>query len=499
MLRPFRTFKGGYRFKNYAGAAAPVLIEAVIPERVVVPLRQGFSSEVKPLVKIGEAVFAGQIIGRDDAVVSSPVHSPVNGIVEDIKRMNYFKRDINMALIRTTNSSREISRLPGHCAEWWKLPNAKIEELIYLSGVSSLDKEGIPTRFNSSIIQPADVTHLIIHGVGSEPYNISLDLLLEGKNFLYFFEGVKILKRLLPNSKVHLAINAHKPKMVEQFVKLSSGMEWLDIYPLEPKYPQGYDEILVPTILNQRFPYGYSAANIGIVVLNIQAVLGVYKAVVEGIPLIERIIALCGPSMKENIHLKVRVGTLLGDLFNGRLKGQRLPRVVLNSLLTGVLLNDFSLPVDRTFTQIIAIDENNKREFLSFMRPGTRRDSYTRAFLSKLLPGIQKSADTNQHGEERPCITCSFCEEICPVRIIPHLLSKYVQKGLIDETIMNYEIFNCIECGLCSFICPSKIPLLKHMKEGHEKLIMQGCDRSQCILPYFNVKGIEEYRGVTKL
>lgn len=499
MLKPFRTFKGGYRFKNYAGQPAPVLVEADIPKQVVVPLRQGFSSEVKATVKAGDKVFAGQIIGRDDESISTPVHSPVNGIVEDIKRMNYFKRDINMVLIRTTNSSRQITRLPGYSSEWWKLSNEKIEELIYLSGASSLDREGIPTRFKSSIVQPADVNHLIIHSVGSEPYNISLDLLLEGKNFLNFFEGIKILKRLMPNSKVHLALNARKPKLIEQFVKLTSQIEWLDIYPLEPKYPQGYDEILVPTILNQKFPYGYSAANIGIVVLNIQAVLSVYNAVAEGLPLIERIIALCGPSMKENIHLKVRTGTLLGDLFYGKLKGERPPRVVLNSLLTGVMMNDFSLPVDRTFTQIIAIEENNKREFLSFMRPGLRRDSYTRTFLSKLFPNVKKIANTNQHGEERPCITCNFCEEICPVGIIPHLLSSYVKKGFIDETIMNYGIFNCIECGLCSFVCPSKIPLVKFMKAGHEKLIMQGCDQAQCVLPYFNLKGIEEYRGVTKL
>lgn len=499
MVKSFRTFKGGYWFKNYAGQPKPQLLDADIPPKVIIPLMQGFGTEIKPCVKKGDTVFAGQTIARDDDTVSSPIHSSVNGIVEDIKRMNYFKREVTMVVIRAANTSREIPRLQGHSQEWWKLPNEKIEELIYLSGVSSLDREGIPTRFKSSIIMPQDVSHLIVHGVGSEPYNISLDVLLDGKNLLHLFEGLNILKRIMPNAKVHLAVNAHKKKIIEQLVKLSSELEWLDIYPLEPKYPQGYDEMLVPTILKQRFPYGYSAANIGVVVLNIQATLAVYRAVAEGLPLIERIIALCGPSMKENIHLRARVGTSLEDLLKGRIREDAPSRLVLNSLLTGVNLNDLSLPIERSYSQLIALPENKKREFLTFMRPGLRRDSYTRTFLAKLFPNIKKNADTNQHGEERPCISCSFCEEICPVRIIPHLLSKYVKKGLIDETLMNYDIFNCIECGLCSFVCPSKIPLLKHMKEGHEKLIMQGCDRTTCILPYFNLKGIEEYRGVTKL
>ncbi|MDP3731617.1 MAG: 4Fe-4S dicluster domain-containing protein [Candidatus Omnitrophota bacterium] len=499
MLKPFRTFKGGYRFKNYFGQAEPAISECVIPSCVVIPLRQGFGTEIKPSVKVGDAVFTGQIIARDDKSISSPIHSSVNGIVEEIKRMNYFKREITMVLIRTTNSSSEIPRLSGHSAEWWKLTTEQIEELIYLSGVSSLDREGIPTHFKSSIISPDDVKHLIIHGVGSEPYNISLDLLLAGKNLLHFFEGIKILKRIMPKCKVHLSINTHKRKIIEQLVKLSSELEWLDIYPLEPKYPQGYDEILVPTILGQKFPYGYSAANIGVVVLNIQAVLAVFSAVVEGKPLIERIIALCGPLFKKNVHLKVRVGTPLASIIADRLNPLHPSRVVLNSLLTGFELKDLSLPIDRTFSQLVAIAENRQREFLAFMRPGSRRDSYSRTFLAAWLPFVHKSPDTNLHGEERPCISCSFCEEVCPVRIIPHLLSKYVKQGYIDETLMNYNIFHCIECGLCSFVCPSKIPLLEQMREGQEKLIIQGCDRTQCIVPYFNLKGIEEYRGVTKL
>lgn len=494
-----KTFKGGYSFKNYAGQALPVMFTQPLPPQVIIPLRQGFSTEVKPLVKKGEAVFAGQLIGRDDDSVSSPVHSSVNGVVEEIRRMNYFKRDIAMVVIRTANLSQEIPRFRKASPEWWKLSNEEIEQSIYLSGVSSLDREGIPTRFKSSVILPDEVKHLIIHGVGSEPYNISLDLLLEGKKLLYFFEGVKILKRIMPRTRVHLCLNAHKKKIIEQLIKLSAELEWLDIYLLEPKYPQGYDEMLVPTILNQKFPYGYSAANIGVVVLNTQAVLGVYDAVVEGRPFIERIIALCGPSMKESIHIKARIGTPLKDILTARLNEEAPSRVVLNSLLTGFELKDLGLPIDRIFSQLIAIPENRNREFLSFLRPGARRDSYTSTFLNKLLPFAAKIHDTNQHGEERPCISCGFCEEICPVRIIPHLLSRYVKRGIIDETLMNYEIFNCIECGLCSFVCPSKIPLLSHMKEGHEKLIMQGCDRTQCILPYFDLKGIEEYRGVTKL
>ena len=75
-----RTFSGGYRFKSFAGQPNEELVEAGIPEKVVIPLAQG----VPPTVKPGEAVKAGQIIGIDDDSISNPVHSTVNGIVEEI-------------------------------------------------------------------------------------------------------------------------------------------------------------------------------------------------------------------------------------------------------------------------------------------------------------------------------------------------------------------------------------------------------------------------------
>jgi len=490
-----RGFSGGYRFERFEGQPKNELISPPISPRVLIPLAQGFGVGHQPLVKKGDAVRAGQIIARNDSTVSSPIHSSVSGKVVDVRKMNYFKREIFMAEI-SSSGSQEHEVLDGHTSQWERLSPSKIEELIYTSGVSSLDREGIPTRFKSSIIMPEQAEHLIIHGVESEAYNISLDLLFKGKNLFKFVEGIKMLRKIMPNAKIHLAINRERRPILESLKKLTSGMDNLAIYPLSPRYPLGYDEVIVPTLLAKRFPYGYSAASIGIVVLNIQAILHVYEAVAEGKPLIERIIALCGPAFKENIHLKVRTGTPLEFLLKERIGGDD-SRVVLNSLLTGVELNDKRLPIDRTFSQLIAIPENRTRQFLSFIRPGLRSDSYSRSFVSCLLKN-KKSVSGNQHGERRPCIQCGYCLEVCPVSIIPAYLNRRITLG-INETLMQYGIFNCIDCNLCSYVCPSKIPIAKNIRNAKTALIESGCDHSLCILPKFSLKGLEEYKGVKTL
>jgi len=495
MKKHKKTFWGGYTFKVPKVSFPSGAEEISLPEQVLIPLSQGFGASLEAKVKVGDKVKAGQINARDDDNVSSPIHSSVNGKVTAIKNVNYFNRELGMVFIETDGDT-SYQTLEGHSAEWDKLSPEKIEELIYTAGVSSLDREGIPTRFKSSIIPPEGVEDLIIHGAGSEPYNTSLDVLLEGKNLYNFVKGVKILKKIMPKARVHIAINDKKRALIERLVKLSSGIDNFDIFPVDPKYPQGYDEVLVPTLLNKKFPYGYSAANIGIVVVNIQAVLHVYEAVVNGRPLIERTIALLGPSFKENVHLKVRVGTPLEHIVKDRVK-EGSSRIILNSPLTGEKLSNLTLPIDRTFSQLVGIPEDAERKFLAFARPGIKTDSYSRTFLSTIIRR-DKDLTTNMHGDQRPCIQCGYCTEVCPVRIVPALIDRYAALG-VNEGLMRYRIFDCIDCNLCSYVCPSKIPLAKDIKEAKTKLIDMGCDSSLCILPKFNLKGLEEYKGVKKL
>jgi Na+-translocating ferredoxin:NAD+ oxidoreductase RnfC subunit len=140
--------------------------------------------------------------------------------------------------------------------------------------------------------------------------------------------------------------------------------------------------------------------------------LHVYEAVAEGKPLIERTVALCGSGFRENPHVKLRLGTSLEHLIKGKVK------LVRNSSLTGESLCDLALPVDRTFATVIALLEENESEFLAFARPGFKKDSYSRTCLSMLFKKnsklFQKKCGTNVHGELRPCIFCSFCQEVCP-------------------------------------------------------------------------------------
>ncbi len=77
-----RSFAGGTHppgNKELASGAAVVTIPA--PEVVTVPLCQHLGAPSKPVVKPGDEVKKGSVIGEQNGFISLPTHSPVNGKV----------------------------------------------------------------------------------------------------------------------------------------------------------------------------------------------------------------------------------------------------------------------------------------------------------------------------------------------------------------------------------------------------------------------------------
>lgn len=484
------TFRGGYRFNNFQGQPETFIEESFVPKLVKIPLIQRFGSEPDCLVKVGDKVSAGQIIARNDQNISSPIHATINGIVSDIKRENHLGQSCSVVTIKGNGTS-----------EYEKLSSEDIEEKLYLSGVTSLGYSGIPSRFNSSIIKPNEVENIIIYMSDADPFNISPELVFSNRSIENLYDGIDIIHKIMPNAIIYIATSRKYKNLLYGLEDQLNVHDWLKHRFLKSKYPQDYEAMLVQIVLGQRFPYGYSSANIGTIILDFQSVFYIYEAIMENKPFIESTIALCGSAWKTPSVIKVRIGTTLNDLVNSRIKDGIKPRFILNNLLMGTELTDLNIPIDGSFSKIIAIPENNEREFLKFVRLGFKRDSYSRTFISNFLPLFKKEFETNKHGEERPCVSCNYCEEVCPVGIIPHILSKYIRNSIIDETLANLQIYNCIQCGLCSYVCPSKIPLVQHIKEGIEALTEQGCTREQCVLPHFdNIRGIvDSYRGAKEI
>jgi electron transport complex protein RnfC len=492
-----RTFGGGLRFRHYAGQPREDVEALGIPRRVVIPMLQGFGVPLEPLIKPGELVLAGQVIGRDDDGVSSPIHATINGTVAEIVRLGYSGREV-AAVVIEGDGTDSWTRLDGASASWQSLSPQAVEDLLYRSGVTGLAREGIPTRFRSAVIEPEAVRHVIVSHVGADVFKPDPAMLLGDGALPAFATGLAVLGRVLPQARFHVAVSDEEHALIHRLTRALSGNPQTTVHALEPRYPQEFSEMLIRSVLKEDFPFGFSAANVGVVVMDAQAVVAAQAAVVEGRPVIERLVALAGPGFKSPGYLRARIGTPLEQILAGRLNtGELKQRIVLDSILSGPPADDLSRPLDRTTAMVIALPDDNRRLPFAFARPGLHNESFSRSFVPAWVP-VKKVANTNLHGEERPCIQCGWCARACPVRIIPQLIYRQARIS-VDEALVRYGAFNCIDCNLCTLVCPSKIPLARHIAEAKTKLLSVGCDNSSCVVPRFDLKGVEEYKGVKSI
>lgn len=482
----------GIVFKKIKHSASEKIESIPLPKKAIILLKQGYGLTVKPLVRIGDKVKRGQVIGIDDSNISSPVHSTVNGTVISIEQIAFFKKGIQAITIGASDSDEEYVRLEKASRNWRSLSAEDIERIIYMSGAASLDKEGVPTHYKSSIISPDEVKDVIIRAVFCETFNVSIDALLSGEHLHHFIEGLEILKIPYPAAKFHLAITSRRADIIEKLKKLISDKKWIKLYTIEPRYPAEYEEVLLPLVLKKSFPYGYSSANIGVIVLSVRTILHIYDAVVYAKPVLDRLVPLSGSGWRENIHIKVPIGTSIGEVIETYAKKDSQALYISNSVLIGNIVSDFNFPVDRKTSNLISLTYSVKRDFMFFMRPGFNEISYSNSFINM----GSKEISPYLKGEERSCISCGYCADICPVNIYPHLLAHYTKKGIISEDLADIGLYKCIECGLCTFVCPSKIKIMSLIKEGKEKLNAQGFDRSKYVKPYMDLIGLEEYQGI---
>ncbi len=142
-------------------------------------------------------------------------------------------------------------------------------------------------------------------------------------------------------------------------------------------------------------------------------------------------------------------------------------RMINGGILAGERLGAEMLGVDTECRGITILPELKDREFLGFVRPGWARNCYAPCYLSALRKKFRERFTTGLRGEARPCVSCGYCDEVCPAGIMPSLIHKYLYRDLIEE-VDEARIDLCVECGLCSYVCPSKIDLRQQLIDAKD-------------------------------
>lgn len=403
-----------------------------LPGEVVIPLSQHIGAPSEVVVKRGDRVLAGQLIGRAKGFVSANVHSSVSGVVSKVDRVvdaSGYPRDAVFIRVEGDEWVSDVDRSEELVREV-SLSGVEILDRIAEKGVVGMGGATFPSRVKLSVPDGKRAEYLIINGVECEPYLTSDHRVMveRGEALLV---GVSLLRRALGNPEAVIGIERNKPDAIRQLSLLCSAYEGIRVQPLRVKYPQGGEKQLIDAVVGRRIPPGKLPIDVGVVVQNVGTALAVYEAVQKGKPLVERVVTVTGSSLARPVNVLARVGTPISHLISyaGGLP-EDVSRVISGGPMMGKALKNLDAPVTKGTSGVLLLTD---REV--------------------------------QRRESSHCIRCARCSQGCPMGLEPYLLYRLARLGRHDD-LEGEDVMSCIECGSCSYTCPASLPLLDYIRMG---------------------------------
>ena len=394
-MNPIKTFsKGGVHPEENKLSAHQPIQDFPMPKQIIVPLGQCLGAPADCIVKKGDRVLTGQLIGTAKGFVSANVHSPATGTVAKVdvvmNHTGYYKPAVFINVEEKDEWAEGIIETDELLTDI-KLDSKQIIDKVKECGIVGMGGATFPTHVKLMVPEGKKAEYIIINAAECEPY-LTCDFRLLLEKTQEFLVGVKILMKAVSVDKGIIGIEENKMEAIELLDKTINAnrdlYKGIEVQPLKTKYPQGGEKQLIKAVTGREVPSGKLPIETGCVVVNVASTYAIYEAVQKNKPLIERIVTVTGKSVKKPCNLRVRFGTpanLLIDAAGGL--PENITDVINGGPMMGKSVSVTDFPVMKGTSGI-------------------------------LLMTLDEAQDRRQTN----CIRCGRCAIACPMGLQPFLL-----------------------------------------------------------------------------
>lgn len=418
--------------KNTAGMPP---VRMAPPEVVELPMSQHIGAPAVPVVKPGDKVYVGTLIGRGEAFVSAHVHSSVSGTVKKLDLFLLPNGKTCETVIIESDGKMELdpSITPPTVTNFKELSDAA-----RAAGLVGLGGAGFPTAVKLDPSKIDKIDTLLLNGAECEPYITSdTRTMLDGAD--YIKRGVSLILDLSGIPSAVIGIEKNKPDCIKKMREVFADDARVKVVTLPSIYPQGGEKILMYNTLKRVVKEGGLPADVGVLMLNVTTVATLAKYVETGIPLVEKCLTIDGSAIKSPKNIIAPIGAKIGDVIEaaGGFSGEP-GKILYGGPMMGIAVYSLNSPIMK-----------NNNAITAFNRKDAKNPTTT------------------------PCIHCGRCIEACPISLNPTLFLKamgYAKSIDRAERLDEAKVNLCIECGCCSYVCPAKRPLVENNKLGKAEL-----------------------------
>ena len=421
------TFKGGIHPFEGKDLTKDLPLEHYRPTgEMVYPLSQHIGAPARALVMKGDPVLRGQRIAEPGGFVSAAIHSSVSGTVKALeKRLTPTGQMVESIVIANDGKYNEVEYTP---ADPETLTKEEILRRVQEGGVVGMGGAGFPTHVKLAPKEPDKIDYVLVNGAECEPYLTSdhRRMLDEPERLV---AGLKVMLRLFDNAQGCICIEDNKPECIDKLQALVQGEARLSVKVLKSKYPQGGERNLIYAVTGREIDSTRLPADVGCIVDNVDTVAAIAQAVIEGKPVMSKIVTVTGDGVNTPKNIETPTGTDMAELIElaGGLK-DGVEKVIAGGPMMGVAMYNVHVPCTKISAACLCL-----------------------------------MADPVKHAQPGPCISCGRCAEVCPSHILPMRAAVFAEHGDRDA-FQKFDGMECCECGCCSYVCPAKRNLTQSIK-----------------------------------
>ena len=415
----------GIRVPHKKNTANSVPVRLGVPKTVYIPMSMHIGKPAKAVVKKGDTVRVGQLIGEADGFISAPVHSSVSGTVAKLENMTISNGMKVQCVVIDTDGEQTVF-------EGVKPPEVNdlqsLVEAVKNSGAVGLGGAGFPTFVKLSVKDLSKLDAVVINAAECEPYITSdTRTMLDKSEFI--LKGIEALKKHLEVKRFVIGIEKNKPEAIEKMRRLAADTDGVEVKVLPSSYPQGGEKVLVYNTVKKIIPKGGLPLDVGVIVINVTTLAFIGEYLETGMPLVEKCVTVDGSAVKEPKNVIAPIGMTIADLLEGAggTKAE-VAKALYGGPMMGLAVPSLDSSVLKNTNAVTAMD------------------------VKEATP-----------PKPTPCIRCGACLNHCPLRLDPREISK-AYKTASPEDLLSLQVDLCMECGCCSYICPAHRPLVQTNK-----------------------------------
>ncbi|MCU7810652.1 MAG: RnfABCDGE type electron transport complex subunit C [Candidatus Thiodiazotropha sp. (ex Notomyrtea botanica)] len=248
--------RGGVHPEDRKRLSANQMIEALpLAPLLHIPLQQHIGAPAEPLVHRGEMVKKGQLLARNQGVISAPVHAPTSGRIMGVG--GYPAHHPSGLSVRT------ITLKPDGEDEWidsldpvyapFSLKPEEIAQRVADAGIVGMGGATFPSAVKLNLRKRYKLHTLVINGAECEPYLTCDDRLMREKPS-EVLDGVRLMARALGVNRILIAIENNKPEAQAAMRDAAQQHDEVIVVGLPTRYPMGSEKHLVQTLIGKETP-----------------------------------------------------------------------------------------------------------------------------------------------------------------------------------------------------------------------------------------------------